>query len=117
MPSIEIIAPTDGQQFTLPRDPTNFQVVLPSVTVRIVEPSANMQGDALVVRGTENPASSTTKPLVPGATPNQYQFTRVLVVGAPSPNGVYEAFKVCAWAKINGNTVAATPIPIKIKVV
>lgn len=117
MPSLEIVDPVPDQQFTLRRDPTTFQVVLPTVTVRITQPASQMLGDALVVRATQNPPASTTKSLTPSGNPDEYQFNNVLVVGAPVPGGVYESFKVCAWAKINGNTFTAATIPIKIKVI
>ncbi|MFN7805482.1 MAG: hypothetical protein ACK5TO_15790 [Planctomycetaceae bacterium] len=117
MPSLEIIDPAIDQHFILRRDPTNFQIVLPTVTVRTSPLTSQILGDALVVRATLNPPPSTIKTLTPSGNPDEYQFTNVLVVGAPVPGGVYESFKVCAWIKINGNTFTASTIPIQIKVI
>lgn len=117
MPSIDIIYPAAGDQLTLTRDAMSSQVMLPCVKLHITDPDNQMSGDALVVRSTQNPPPSTNRLLTPEASPGQYQLTNVMVVGAPSPGGVYESFKVCAWARIGGNTYSATPVGIQIKVI
>jgi hypothetical protein len=117
MPSLQIISPLSGEHFTLTRDPMSSQVMLPCVTLRISEPDLQMKGDALVVRSTQNPLSSIFRPLFPAEAPGEYRLTSVMVVGPPSPGGVYESFKICAWAKIAGNIFSATPVPIQIKVI
>ena len=116
MPSVQIVSPVSGQQFILSRDPMSFQVLLPCVTLHIADPDPQMKGDALVVRSTQNPPASTKRTLTAGQTPGEYQLADVIVVGAPSPGGGYESFKVCAWAKIGGNILAAVPVTIQIKV-
>jgi hypothetical protein len=117
MPSIRIVSPLSGAQLILTRDPMSSQVMLPCVTLQIIDPDPQMNGDALVVRSPQNPLPSNTRVLTPGVAPGQYQLTNVMVVGAPSPGGVYESFKVCAWAQISGSTLAAAPVSIQIKVI
>lgn len=117
MPSIQITSPVPGEQFLLTRDPMTSQVMIPCVKLQITDPDPQMNGGALVVRSTQNPPPSTTRVLTPGTAPGQYQLTNVMVVGAPSPGGGYESFKVCAWARIAGNTLSATPVTIQLKVI
>jgi len=120
MPSIQITSPTAGQQFSLQRDPMNFQVVLPQVNLSVNNPSSGMRGDALVVRATENPPASTKQvlqPTNPTSNPADCPLKNVMVVGAPTPGGGYESFKVAAWARIDGVVYAANPVSIQIKVI
>ncbi len=117
MPSIQIVSPTPDQQLTLLRDPMSMQVRLPCVKLRISDTEPQLMGDALVVRTTQNPPASITRPLTATGTAGDYQLTDVLVVGAPSPGGGYESFKVCAWAKIAGNIVTAATVAVQLKVI
>jgi len=117
MPSIQIISPAPGEQFILTRNPMSSQVMLPCVKLQITDPDPQMNGDALVVRSTQNPPPSTSRVLSPGAAPGQYELKNVMVVGAPSPGGGYESFKVCAWARIAGHTLSANPVTIQLKVI